>query len=413
LGACHIAAEILDRLDRKLQLQFWGTSEKIKNMRLLRIAALLHDVGHYPFSHTMEHAIEQYYYEAWTHGGNSDISTFKKPLDHELVGKRIIEHDPEISTLLNNEGIDAKELSAIFRKEEGREAKLTNLVSADLDVDRLDYLQRTAHHTSLPYGNVDTRYLLSQVRIDNEFRMAISSKALRTAEHLLLGRYFDYMQVSFHKTVAAIEWLLSDVIHGLLAENLTKCSQQDVISLIESGEWSQFDDTQLLNTIRIYEQSTADPIGKHKAHCLLNRKIPCLIAELEIVENRGYEDQFDDFKSTVEKRVAHWANEAGIDIKYWHVWHKKRSLTGVGSNTKDDPEFEEKAEKAVRIMDSESQVSFPITDYRPSLMRILGNYELFALRVYVLIDELDDLKRQIRKELKRKIYEDFEDAAWK
>src|ERR1700677_238299 len=48
VGACHIAAEILDRLDRKGQLQFWSTADKLKNMKLLRLAALLHDVGHYP-----------------------------------------------------------------------------------------------------------------------------------------------------------------------------------------------------------------------------------------------------------------------------------------------------------------------------------------------------------------------------
>lgn len=153
IGACHLAGQVLDALDSKGELRnFWTPGEIIENRVLLRVAALLHDVGHYPFSHTMEHALKEHYSNEMITG-----NAIRTSMNHELVGKRLMEHDPEISKILKDAGIDSKRLSAIFRKEEGTDAKLTNLVSADLDVDRLDYLQRTAHHTSLPYGNVDIK----------------------------------------------------------------------------------------------------------------------------------------------------------------------------------------------------------------------------------------------------------------
>lgn len=412
IGACHIAGQILDVLERKNELTFWSTLDRIRNIQLLRVAALLHDVGHYPFSHTMEHAIKDYYYESWL-STNSESDNFSEPLDHELVGKRLMDHDSELSKLLADAGINSKNLSAIFRKEEGSDAKLTNLVSADLDVDRLDYLQRTAHHTSLPYGNVDTRYLLSQVRVDNEFRFALSHKAMRTAEHLLLGRYFDYMQVSFHKTVAALEWLLADVIHALLREKYIQCSQADILKQIADETWQQFDDGHLLGKIRDFHARTNNTNDKTKAEFLLNRKTPSLVAELEVVDNRDFEKEFDKFKKGVQQKIDDWAKTIGINASFWHVWSRKRTLTALGNDKLDDPESQEKAEKAVRIMDTQSNVSFPLINYRPSIMSVLGNYELFALRIYVLIDENEEMRKDIRDRISKLIKTDIADANWR
>jgi uncharacterized protein len=413
IGACHIAGQILDVLEEKKELSFWSTAERIKNIQLLRVGALLHDVGHYPFSHTMEHAISDYYYQSWQEDSELGGGSFIAPLDHELVGKRIMEHDPEISKLLREAGITTKSLSALFRKEEGSDAKLTNLISADLDVDRLDYLQRTAYHTSLPYGRVEFRYLLSQVCVDNEFRFALTHKAMRTAEHLLLGRYFDYTQVTFHKTVAALEWLLTDVIHGLLKEGYIHCTQNDIVQQIESGSWHCFDDSYVLGQIRQFVHSTANQHGKCKAQHLLDRKTPALVAELELVANREYEREFHQFRNTVTQRLPAWAKEIGISEDFWHIWHCKQSLTSIGSDNQEDPDLQAKAEKSARILDAESKVSFPIISYRPSLMSVLGNYELFVLRIYVVIDEPDRMRGSIREKISEVIREDLPDAAWR
>jgi hypothetical protein len=137
------------------------------------------------------------------------------------------------------------------------------------------------------------------------------------------------------------------------------------------------------------------------------------VAEFEVVENRNYEDAFDDFKKMVKQKINTWASESKIESAYWYVWYKNRPLTNIGSNSQDDSEFIEKAEKSVRIMDSESQVSFPIIDYPPSLMKVLGNIELFALRVYVLIDEPNDLKKAMRTKLSAMVKGDLKEVAWK
>ncbi|MBX9723442.1 MAG: hypothetical protein K2X81_18705, partial [Candidatus Obscuribacterales bacterium] len=221
------------------------------------------------------------------------------------------------------------------------------------------------------------------------------------------------MQVSFHKTVAALEWLLADIIHALLRDNYVQCSQADILKQIENETWQQFDDGYLLGKIREFHAQTDNAIDKTKADFLLNRKTPSLVAELEVVANRDYEKDFDKFRKGVQLKINEWANKIGIDSAFWHVWSKKRTLTALGNDQLDDPESQEKAEKAVRIMDTQSNVSYPLINYGPSIMSVLGNYELFALRIYVLIDENEEMSKEIRDRISKLIKTDIADANWR
>jgi HD superfamily phosphohydrolase len=168
-------------------------------IQLYRLAGLLHDVGHYPFSHAMEDALGDHFDALLIEDAspNPEIGQAEHELGdqarwfpHERVGKEVLTVDEELCSILKRFDIAASNVYAIFTREKPPE--FANLVSSDLDADRIDYLLRTAHHTGLPYGSVDIRYLLSQLRLDRDNRICLRPKALRAADHFLIGRYFDY-----------------------------------------------------------------------------------------------------------------------------------------------------------------------------------------------------------------------------
>src|SRR5262249_38092246 len=148
-----------------------------------------------------------------------------------------------------------------------------------------------AHHTGLPYGNVDIEYLLSQMQLDDQERICFRSKAIRAAEHLLVCRYFDYQQVAFNKTVAGLEWLLREVLGELLIRRYINCSAKWVESAIDSGrDWYHFDDSFLLQHIRdLAGETSADAETGPMARAILERTPPKLVGDLEYIAGRNEE----------------------------------------------------------------------------------------------------------------------------
>ena len=84
------------------------------------------------------------------------------------------------------------------------------------------------------------------MKLDNENRICLDPSALRTAEHFLLGRYFDYQQVNFHKTVAALEWVLGDVVKEMLSMGKFDCSRLGIENMIATKIWHNFDDSYVM-----------------------------------------------------------------------------------------------------------------------------------------------------------------------
>lgn len=285
LGVNHVTSKILDSL-----MQNSDVSIGDEEYELYRLAGLLHDIGHYPYSHTFENAVSTYY-----QGGSqpdlfeysAQIAQVETPpifdeaaaqtpasLDHEDVGRELLDHDPEIAEVLKRYGIAPADIHGIFSRQpskDGTAPRFANLISSDLDADRIDYLSRTARHTGLPYGLVDIDYLLSQMRLDRSGRICLDPSALRTADHFLLGRYFDYQQVNFHKTVAALEWALHDVINALLVSGVLDCSPTAIRRKIATSEWSHFDDLEILGLVRDLENSTLNDVIRAKVQAVTQR----------------------------------------------------------------------------------------------------------------------------------------------
>ncbi|MBC8372881.1 MAG: HD domain-containing protein, partial [Planctomycetes bacterium] len=165
LGTLGIMARILDVAKTN------GLNLKKRQQENLRMAALLHDIGHYPYSHLMEQIdsvvlTEEEVQIAPTDGANKkalDTSQIAYP-SHEKLGTEIVTNQRDLLTAIGGKP-RAKEIAALFARTEAADPQLSKLIHSSLDMDRLDYLQRDSHAAGVPYGNIDVNYLLNSLQI--------------------------------------------------------------------------------------------------------------------------------------------------------------------------------------------------------------------------------------------------------
>ncbi len=418
IGVCHITGRILEALRESGQAII-----KDRQIQVYRLAGLLHDAGHYPFSHAMEQAVRDHYSnqlympkDDQAHQTRGVPSDLLRLADHEAVGKEILQQDTEIRRILTKARIKPEDVYRVFTRE-GVDV-FTNLVSSDLDADRIDYLLRTTHATGLPYGSVDLDYLLSQFRLhDNE--LCLTAKAIRAVEHLLLSRFFTYMLVAYHRTVTAFELVLKDVIAILLEEEILDCRAPAMLDRISTGAWAQFDDGHVLDKIRTLAANPPNESAATKANVILERHPPALLAEFEVLGDRASRKRdFSIARFALRDRVPSYAEHFGIDRSLWYLWAKDIALTKIGARlpvsegfltTTDlqDSAHEGKAlfEQSIRILKSDATITQPIMELDQSLMRILSDYAYYSLRLYVLLppnkqDRKPEIRDYVRNDLR-------------
>lgn len=196
-------ARILNVAGDKLNL-----SDSDKND--LRLAALLHDIGHYPYSHLMEGVEDVILAETFVKQNKSHISRTLEPDEekrypsHEELGRVIVCNQADIRDTLGGKD-RAEQIAELFTRSAAAPDQLSKLIHSSLDMDRLDYLVRDARSAGVPYGEIDLNYLLQNVRTSPTGMIGIDYKAMTAAEQFLLARFFMHKAVYFHKTTFGLE----------------------------------------------------------------------------------------------------------------------------------------------------------------------------------------------------------------
>lgn len=234
------------------------------------LAALLHDVGHGPFSHALE--------------------TVFTDIQHEQIGARIIEE--RLGDLLASHGVDVSQVLAILRGTAGKPF-LTELISSQVDVDRMDYLLRDSLYTGVKYGLFDIDrmiYTLTPVSATGQPNdpcsvLAIQAKGIHAAEEYIFSRYSMYWQVYFHKTIRSAEVLLKTVLrrahevalherHRLLVPPNMEFMYEPATAR-SPAEWLEafvaVDDTDLYHAIKLWQKS-GDGVLRDLADRFINRR---------------------------------------------------------------------------------------------------------------------------------------------
>ncbi|MBZ5492396.1 MAG: HD domain-containing protein [Acidobacteriia bacterium] len=217
LGVMHTATMLYDSIVRnseellKSELAYNEAGFE-RDRQLVRFAALLHDVGHAPFSHAAEELFpERSLGERYVH---EDYSV--AIIEAEL--RAAIEDHP----LNSNYNLRAAEITALIKG--GSSARKTvfwrDLITSQMDADRMDYLLRDSYHAGVQYGKFDLHRLINTIRAipfqDKDPRLGISEGGIHAAEGLVLARYFMFTQVYFHKTRVAYDVHLRKAMKQLL-----------------------------------------------------------------------------------------------------------------------------------------------------------------------------------------------------
>ena len=200
LGSCMIASQIADIL---------SLNEKEKT--LLTCAAQLHDIGHGPFSHTLESILLQRF-------GVDHIDLTEKLIlgRYDILTKKEKQFipTPRVHEILKEHQVDEKEIVRIIRGKLSKKSYLSQLLNSTIDVDQLDYLMRDAYYTGVAYGMIDLQRLLRTITI-HKGNLTIMRKGVNVVENILMARALMYSSVYFHKTVRIPELMLSKAIEEI------------------------------------------------------------------------------------------------------------------------------------------------------------------------------------------------------
>ena len=175
LGAFYLMSEAINTLRQKGNFIFDSEAEAVQ------AAILMHDIGHGPFSHVLEH-------------------TLVKGISHEEISLMLMER-------INNEMKGQLNLAIQIFKDEYPKKFLHQLISSQLDMDRLDYLRRDSFYTGVTEGNIGSARIIKMLNVKDD-HLVVDSKGIYSIENYLMARRLMYWQVYLHKTSVAAEKML-------------------------------------------------------------------------------------------------------------------------------------------------------------------------------------------------------------
>lgn len=190
LGAFHLATRILFKLSASHAIS-------ADDITAVRVAALLHDIGHGAFSHVIE-PILKFHHEDFT-------------------VEAVLSEKTEVGQLLRQHSADLPERIASIIRGTFRPMALAQLVSSQLDVDRMDYLLRDSLMTGAKYGIFDIEWIIKSLEINPDGdHLYVSAPGMSAVEDYLQARYYMFRQVYFHRTLRSAEGILRAILRRAL-----------------------------------------------------------------------------------------------------------------------------------------------------------------------------------------------------
>ncbi|WCO03114.1 HD domain-containing protein [Psychroserpens ponticola] len=254
IGCMHLMQKAIN------VLRFKGVTVSNEEEQALYSAILLHDIGHGPFSHAMEHSIVN-------------------GVSHEEISLLFMEK-------LNKEFNGSLTLAIKIFKGDYERPFLCELISSQLDMDRADYLKRDSFYTGVAEGNVNSERLITMLNVEND-RLVVEEKGIYSVEKFLVARRFMYWQVYLHKTGLVAEQLLTRVLKRakelsnlgivLPSSNALHYFLNNEVSLENFDDetletFSKLDDTDIIAAMKDWQYHD-DFVLSHLCEMIINRNL--------------------------------------------------------------------------------------------------------------------------------------------
>jgi hypothetical protein len=279
---------LMDEIIKNLEIKGFKIEEELKIS--MKISALVHDIGHGPFSHALEFTLLNIKHEELT-------KLILKNVLKDIIGDEICNNVIKI-------------LSGEFEK------KFVNeLISSQLDVDRLDYIRRDAFYCGVHYGLIDVSRILKTITITDDNKLAIEEKGKHAVEGYLVARYLMYWSVYFHKTNLSLQAMLYSLFkraRDLIEEKCDIPLIENLRILIEDGVKSErglkaflnLDDSDMFYLFKIWTNSK-DRIISDLSRRILNREI------FKVYDEELSIEDIEEIKDNLIKE--------GLDPKYYLI----------------------------------------------------------------------------------------------
>lgn len=307
LGALHLMQQAVDLLRRK------GVSISDQEATGLFAAILLHDIGHGPFSHAMEHSIVQ-------------------GLDHEQLSAQFMQS-------LNKEFGGQLDLALEIFDDVYPRKFFRQLVSGQLDMDRLDYLRRDSFYTGVAEGTISSERLIAMLNVHDD-ELVIEEKGIYSVEKFVIARRLMYWQVYLHKTGLVAEQLLvkllkrarvlaqqGQVLDASKSLNYFLNRKKGVLSTGELELFALLDDYDVISAMKAWTNSD-DFVLKKLSKMILNRDL----LKIKLGNKQFDQRKLNKKKEQVMKHYKISGEEASYFVFDGHISNRAYDTRGETIN---------------------------------------------------------------------------------
>ena len=399
IGVMHIAGQICTELKKVRRNKV--TEENIDKVRF---AALLHDIGHGPFSHTSEDVLATVdNNDKDTANGNTANKQTRKKI-HEQITVDIIQTDPEIKSILNNE-----QRCCIVRliQDKGMWDWRRNIISSDLDADKMDYLLRDSYFAGVKYGQYDLEQIIESCRIyaeGNRTFLVMSNEGIYALEQLLLARYHMTQQVYRHRVrLISDQMITRGIILAIKEGNLEmrelyQYDENDKDNFIQ--RYLKYHDEKLIDVLRNCKQKKAREIFNRLYH----RDLFKMVAEFSLKDVKDRVIQLGLFEMA-DKQKLEWEQEIAnclkIDPDYVILYKHQLPSPDYGSRSNI------LSSESIKIFDDKLGQPRNIGDYNRELPFVRSSdadaLSLETVQIYAPLDS-DRQTRTKQEKAVRKIF---------
>lgn len=380
IGVMHLVDKALTKINENSEK--YNSLIKISNddIKLARLAALLHDVGHYPFSHALD-------------------KTNLIPENHEKYSIALVKN--HFGTFIEKEGIDPAQVTNLIEGKSNPEKPfLTTLINSQIDTDKFDYLLRDSYYTGVKYGVYDLDRLLDSLFVTENGELVILDKGFFAAEQFVLARYLMFGQVYIHKTKRCFEGLVKKALEFLASKGKFEYPRtKDLSNADEIKNFINLDDAWILGKI----QSITDSDMSHIPKAIQNREpFKKILDSEEISQKMKMKKEGEDGSSylkAIEEDLQYQLSKGSLEsigIKTEDILFDKASYLSYKLRPYSNPmPSTEKTEDpaAILIFNEKTKLKETIEE-RSKIIKILGE-KVNLRRTYVYGSKQDALEKYL------------------
>jgi uncharacterized protein len=282
LGAMHLAGSLSEVLPTHLDAH---------DQEQMRLAGLLHDIGHGPFSHVFEPLVVRY---------------LKKT--HEDFVPWLVE-ETEIAGKLDRAGFNAHRIGllAVGRLRDKKRPYLDQIISSSVDIDKMDFVVRDSFHTGAGYGSVDVHRLLNTMDVING-NLSVDGRAVATLESFLLARLESFRTIYFHRASRAVQIMIVQALE-------TAKDELNLLSFDKPEEYLRLDDYKVWTDLKECKKSRRimqDLEARRLLKCAYEKTV---YAPEELVSNVITKDRVrEDIEIEIARKARVRAEDVVIDV---------------------------------------------------------------------------------------------------